>query len=121
MAKDQRSLQEGFDKIVDLFGDVDRKLKEIKGLILEINTQRAAERIAAAREAAAAARTGVGPEQDRRAPEGEAGSESLYCSFCGKGRHDVAKLVAGPDVFICDECVELCADVVRVEKKVGKD
>ncbi len=121
MAKDQRSLQESFEKIVDLFGDVDRKLKEIKGLILEINTQRAVERIAAARDAAAAAQAGVGAEQYRRAAEGEADPESLHCSFCGKGQHDVAKLIAGPDVFICDECVELCADVVRVEKKVGKD
>jgi len=37
---------------------------------------------------------------------------TLYCSFCGKSQHDVAKLIAGPDVFICDECVSLCDDVL---------
>ena len=35
----------------------------------------------------------------------------LYCSFCGKSQHEVRKLIAGPTVFICDECVELCADI----------
>lgn len=37
----------------------------------------------------------------------------LYCSFCGKSQHEVRKLIAGPTVFICDECVELCTDIVR--------
>ncbi|MGF6432927.1 ClpX C4-type zinc finger protein [Bradyrhizobium elkanii] len=36
----------------------------------------------------------------------------LYCSFCGKNQHDVSKLVAGPAVFICDECIDLCTDIV---------
>ena len=35
----------------------------------------------------------------------------LYCSFCGKSQHEVKKLIAGPTVFICDECIELCADI----------
>ncbi len=39
----------------------------------------------------------------------------LYCSFCGKSQHDVRKLIAGPSVFICDECVELCDDIVDKE------
>jgi ATP-dependent Clp protease ATP-binding subunit ClpX len=43
--------------------------------------------------------------------------KTLFCSFCGKGRHDVRKLVAGPAVFICDECVGLCANIVREEEK----
>jgi ATP-dependent Clp protease ATP-binding subunit ClpX len=42
---------------------------------------------------------------------------TLYCSFCGKSQHDVRKLVAGPSVFICDECVELCTDISREETK----
>ena len=42
---------------------------------------------------------------------------SLYCSFCGKSQHEVKKLIAGPTVFICDECVELCMDIVREEHK----
>ncbi|MDP2193533.1 MAG: ClpX C4-type zinc finger protein, partial [Alphaproteobacteria bacterium] len=46
------------------------------------------------------------------------GSESkgvLHCSFCGKSQHEVKKLIAGPTVFICDECVELCTDIIREE------
>src|ERR1700730_13270702 len=41
----------------------------------------------------------------------------LYCSFCSKSQHDVRKLIAGPTVFICDECVELCMDIIREEDK----
>ena len=39
----------------------------------------------------------------------------LYCSFCGKSQHEVRKLIAGPSVFICDECIELCNDIIRDE------
>ena len=44
-------------------------------------------------------------------------SSTLYCSFCGKSQHEVRKLIAGPTVFICDECVELCMDIIREEHK----
>ena len=44
---------------------------------------------------------------------------TLYCSFCGKSQHVVRKLIAGPTVFICDECVELCMDIIREEAKSG--
>ncbi len=44
---------------------------------------------------------------------------TLYCSFCGKSQHEVRKLIAGPTVFICDECVELCTDIIREESKSG--
>ena len=50
----------------------------------------------------------------------KAGSDAkntLYCSFCGKSQHEVRKLIAGPTVFICDECVELCMDIIREESK----
>lgn len=43
------------------------------------------------------------------------GSKVLYCSFCGKSQHEVKKLIAGPSVFVCDECVELCNDIIREE------
>ena len=43
------------------------------------------------------------------------GGKLLYCSFCGKSQHEVRKLIAGPSVFICDECVELCNDIIREE------
>ena len=43
----------------------------------------------------------------------------LYCSFCGKSQHEVRKLIAGPTVFICDECVELCMDIIREENKTN--
>ncbi|MEE8059170.1 MAG: ATP-dependent Clp protease ATP-binding subunit ClpX [Pseudomonadales bacterium] len=46
---------------------------------------------------------------------GEDGSKLLYCSFCGKSQHEVRKLIAGPSVFICDECVDLCNDIIREE------
>jgi len=46
---------------------------------------------------------------------GEDGGKLLYCSFCGKSQHEVRKLIAGPSVFVCDECVELCNDIIREE------
>ena len=48
---------------------------------------------------------------------GDDGGKLLYCSFCGKSQHEVRKLIAGPTVFICDECVELCMDIIREENK----
>ena len=47
------------------------------------------------------------------------GKNTLYCSFCGKSQHEVRKLIAGPTVFICDECVELCMDIIREETKAS--
>ena len=47
--------------------------------------------------------------------KGDDGGKLLYCSFCGKSQHEVRKLIAGPSVFICDECVELCNDIIREE------
>ncbi|MBL8491388.1 MAG: ATP-dependent Clp protease ATP-binding subunit ClpX, partial [Rhodocyclaceae bacterium] len=48
--------------------------------------------------------------------EKKSGNEKLlYCSFCGKSQHEVKKLIAGPSVFICDECIELCNDIIRDE------
>jgi ATP-dependent Clp protease ATP-binding subunit ClpX len=44
---------------------------------------------------------------------------TLYCSFCGKSQHEVRKLIAGPTVFICDECIELCTDIIQEESKVS--
>ena len=46
---------------------------------------------------------------------GEDNGKLLYCSFCGKSQHEVRKLIAGPSVFICDECVDLCNDIIRDE------
>jgi ATP-dependent Clp protease ATP-binding subunit ClpX len=48
---------------------------------------------------------------------GSDGKSTLYCSFCGKSQHEVRKLIAGPTVFICDECVDLCNDIIREETK----
>ena len=47
--------------------------------------------------------------------ENSSDSKVLYCSFCGKSQHEVRKLIAGPSVYICDECVELCNDIIREE------
>ena len=47
-------------------------------------------------------------------------SSTSYCSFCGKSQHEVLKLIAGPTVFICDECVDLCVDIIKEERKMKK-
>jgi ATP-dependent Clp protease ATP-binding subunit ClpX len=52
---------------------------------------------------------------------GREDSKPLYCSFCGKSQHEVKKLIAGPSVFICDECVELCNDIIREEMDDSTD
>ncbi|MCF6434631.1 ATP-dependent protease ATP-binding subunit ClpX [Pseudoalteromonas sp. MMG022] len=49
--------------------------------------------------------------------DGDKSNKLLYCSFCGKSQHEVRKLIAGPSVYICDECVELCNDIIREEIK----
>jgi hypothetical protein len=54
------------------------------------------------------------------APDPNTPREALYCSFCGKGQHEVKKLIAGPDVCICDECVDLCVDIFRQEQQRGE-
>ena len=46
--------------------------------------------------------------------------ESLFCSFCGKNQKEVKKLIAGPSVFVCDECVELCMDIIKEDNKNNK-
>ncbi|UDF34956.1 UNVERIFIED_ORG: ATP-dependent Clp protease ATP-binding subunit ClpX [Shinella sp. XGS7] len=51
--------------------------------------------------------------------KGNSSEKVLYCSFCGKSQHEVRKLIAGPTVFICDECVELCMDIIREENKTS--
>ena len=53
--------------------------------------------------------------EDRQGRNTGDNSKILYCSFCGKSQHEVRKLIAGPSVFICDECVELCNDIIREE------
>ena len=62
---------------------------------------------------------------DEKSGVGEDSKKLLYCSFCGKSQHEVRKLIAGPSVFVCDECVELCNDIIREELQessvVGKN
>ncbi len=53
--------------------------------------------------------------------KGASGEKILYCSFCGKSQHEVKKLIAGPSVFICDECIELCNDIIRDEITTDAD
>ncbi len=52
---------------------------------------------------------------DHTNDSGDKNGKLLYCSFCGKSQHEVRKLIAGPSVFICDECVDLCNDIIREE------
>tara|TARA_R110002110_G_scaffold14698_1_gene67624 strand:+ start:41038 stop:42330 length:1293 start_codon:yes stop_codon:yes gene_type:complete len=59
---------------------------------------------------------------DETTTSGDDGGKLLYCSFCGKSQHEVRKLIAGPSVFICDECVDLCNDIIREEvQESGKE
>ena len=51
----------------------------------------------------------------------ESQSEKLHCSFCGKSQDEVNKLIAGPSVYICNECVDLCNDIIEEESKVGEE
>ena len=61
----------------------------------------------------------VGSGGDSGGTGGGDSKSTLYCSFCGKSQHEVRKLIAGPTVFICDECVELCMDIIREESKAS--
>ena len=47
--------------------------------------------------------------------KGSSSEKTLYCSFCGKSQHEVKKLIAGPSVFVCDECIDLCNEIIRDE------
>ena len=51
----------------------------------------------------------------------EEGGQTLYCSFCGKSQYEVKKLIAGPSVFVCNECIELCNDIMREEESEKSD
>ncbi|HXD38995.1 MAG TPA: ATP-dependent Clp protease ATP-binding subunit ClpX [Ramlibacter sp.] len=53
--------------------------------------------------------------------KGSSSEKTLYCSFCGKSQHEVKKLIAGPSVFICDECIDLCNEIIRDELPSGDD
>lgn len=53
--------------------------------------------------------------------KGSSGEKTLYCSFCGKSQHEVKKLIAGPSVFVCDECIELCNEIIRDELPQATD
>ena len=52
-----------------------------------------------------------------KTPSKDEKKETLYCSFCGKSQHEVKKLIAGPNVFICDECINLCTDIIQEEQQ----
>ncbi len=58
---------------------------------------------------------------DETTNSGDDSGKLLYCSFCGKSQHEVRKLIAGPSVFICDECVDLCNDIIREEVQESED
>ena len=53
--------------------------------------------------------------------KGNSSEKTLYCSFCGKSQHEVKKLIAGPSVFICDECIDLCNEIIRDELPAEED
>ena len=53
--------------------------------------------------------------------KGSSNEKTLYCSFCGKSQHEVKKLIAGPSVFVCDECIDLCNEIIRDELPANVD
>ncbi|WP_399684308.1 ClpX C4-type zinc finger protein, partial [Xenophilus sp.] len=53
--------------------------------------------------------------------KGSSTEKTLYCSFCGKSQHEVKKLIAGPSVFICDECIDLCNEIIRDEMPAAEE
>ncbi|OYU41666.1 MAG: ATP-dependent Clp protease ATP-binding subunit ClpX, partial [Burkholderiales bacterium PBB4] len=53
--------------------------------------------------------------------KGTSSEKTLYCSFCGKSQHEVKKLIAGPSVFVCDECIDLCNEIIRDELPANVD
>ena len=53
--------------------------------------------------------------------KGSSSEKNLYCTFCGKSQHEVKKLIAGPSVFICDECIDLCNEIIRDEPQVTEN
>ena len=53
--------------------------------------------------------------------KGSSSEKTLYCSFCGKSQHEVKKLIAGPSVFVCDECIDLCNEIIRDELPTTAD
>lgn len=61
----------------------------------------------------------VDPVRVRRSVAAENKRTTCYCSFCGKSQHEVRKLIAGPTVFICDECIELCLDIITAVPKTS--
>ena len=63
-------------------------------------------------------RTRQDPMADKK---GSSSEKTLYCSFCGKSQHEVKKLIAGPSVFICDECIDLCNEIIRDELPAGDE
>ena len=58
---------------------------------------------------------------DKNSGDKKSGGKLLYCSFCGKSQHEVRKLIAGPSVFVCDECITLCNDIMREEMLSEQD
>lgn len=139
MTEEERDISEILDRIFNLFVENQDNLEEIKGLLLS-NSTRIAEMVVtrsirdAAREAALLSGEDTAEQADRGESTSDAlhrteygrgksasakvsvdSGEMLYCSFCGKSQNEVKKLIAGPSVFICDECIVLCMDVIREE------
>lgn len=78
------------------------------------------EQLARAQEALTVAQSkvvGIRQRMSGKNPQSSNGGEVLYCSFCGKTQREVQKLIAGPGVYVCDECVELCNEILRDELK----
>ncbi len=119
MAKQDRDILEVFEEIVDLLEENRRNLVNVKGLLVKYRVEKAKALSAAIERRLADQEKGERASAiKRKRSKGRSRSaekNTLYCSFCGKSQHEVKKLIAGPTVFICDECTTLCMAIIEGE------
>ena len=117
MGTDDRDIFEVFDEIIRLLKENRENLSQVKTLLFKYEGAKsdalsgATEKmLAAVYETESDFRT-----KQKKTKGGKNEKNTLYCSFCGKSQHEVKKLIAGPSVFICEECTELCMTIIRAE------
>ncbi len=119
MEKDDRDAFELFEKIVSLLDKQSEDLAEVKKRLMRYEGQSARVLLSATKqmldESAKAKRATRSADSAAKKPD----ENTLYCSFCGKSQHEVTKLIAGPTVFICDECTLLCMTILVGEVDPG--
>lgn len=124
MVDNRHDLQDAFEKVTELFQKATEDMEQIKGMLVKCNaniasliTQDFHDILDNAAQEAGSRASAEGGGEPLSDPSSE--KNTLYCSFCGKSQHEVKKLIAGPTVFICDECIVLCTDIIREPGDAG--